>query len=303
MLFRSLAGTGVLDSMRAVANFRETLGFDSDKPAVVGYGYSGGGIATSWAASLQPTYAPEINIKGWTSGGTPANLTGTAVFIDGTMFVGFLPQVIAGLSAPSAYGEQLEPVLNRVITADGDAIIEQAKQICGAENLFTIPFQRIQTEKFQTLGKDVFYDPTIAKILERCIMGQHRNETPTAPMYMYHAPHDEVVPYSNATTLRDAWCNAGASVRFITIASGGHAGGEILGFPGAYKFVQAAFNGTTESGCTQDDILDDKLNVLALGASLEPILTGLADGLAVAGKKDKNIIEDPSKSKETVAQR
>ena len=131
-------------------------------------------------------------------------------------------------------------------------------------------------------------------------MGQHKNETPTAPVYMYHAPHDEVIPYSNATTLRDTWCNAGASVQFVNVENGGHATTEIIGFPGAYKFVQAAFNGTTESGCTEDDVLDDKMNVVALGASLEPILVGLANGLAVAGRKDKNIMEDPSNLNKTI---
>lgn len=295
-----LAGTGVLDSMRAVANFRETLGFDSDHPAVVGYGYSGGGIATSWAASLQPSYAPEIQIKGWASGGTPANLTGTAVFFDGTLFVGFLPQAIAGLTAPSAYGAELEPILHKIITANGTAFLEQSKRICGAVNLFTIPFQRIQSKKFQTMGKDLFYEPTIAKVLEQCTMGQYRNETPTAPVYMYHAPHDEIIPYSNATTLRDTWCDAGASVHFANIESGGHATTEIIGFPGAFKFVKAAFAGSTGSGCSEEDILDEKLNVVALGASLEPILAGLANGIAVAGRKDENIMEDPSNLNKTI---
>ena len=295
-----LAGTGVLDSMRAVANFRETLGFDSDHPAVVGYGYSGGGIATSWAASLQPSYAPEIQIKGWASGGTPANLTGTAVFFDGTLFVGFLPQAIAGLTAPSAYGAELEPILHKIITANGTAFLEQSKRICGAVNLFTVPFQQIQSHKFQTLGKDLFYEPTIAKVLEQCTMGQHRNETPTAPVYMYHAPHDEIIPYSNATTLRDTWCDAGASVHFANIESGGHATTEIIGFPGAFQFVKAAFAGSTGSGCSEEDILDEKLNVVALGASLEPILAGLANGIAVAGRKDENIMEDPSNLNKTI---
>lgn len=295
-----LAGTGVLDSMRAVANFRETLGFDSDNPAVVGYGYSGGGIATSWAASLQPTYAPEIAIKGWASGGTPANLTGTAVFFDGTLFVGFLPQAIAGLTAPSAYGAELEPILNRIITANGTAVLDQSKRICGVENLFTVPFQQIQSTKFQTLGKDIFYEPTIAKVLSQCIMGQHKNETPKAPVYMYHAPQDEIIPYSNATTLRDDWCNAGASVHFVNVENGGHATTEVIGFPGAFKFVKAAFAGAAGGGCSEETILDEKLNLVALGVSLEPIGVGLANALAIAGRKDKNIMEDPSNLNKTV---
>jgi hypothetical protein len=36
-------------------------------------GYSGGAIATGWAAQLQPTYAPELAFVGAVAGGTPAD--------------------------------------------------------------------------------------------------------------------------------------------------------------------------------------------------------------------------------------
>lgn len=294
-----LAGTGVLDSMRAVANFKSTLGFSSDTPAVVGYGYSGGGIATGWAASLQPTYAPEIAIKGWATGGTPANLTGTAVFIDGTLFAGFLPQSLAGLGAPSAYGAELEPVYKEIITPYGQTVLDTAKQICGAENILTFAFQEIQSTKVQTLGKQVLYQPTIRSVLDRNIMGQSASETPKAPVYMFHAPPDEIIPYANATTLRDEWCGYGASVQFVTVQNGGHATTEIIGFPGAFNFVKAAFAGTAGSGCSQKTILDDSLSPLALGVSLEPIIVGLLNGLAIAGRKDANIVADANNLKKT----
>ncbi|GAB7327386.1 hypothetical protein MBLNU13_g11254t1 [Cladosporium sp. NU13] len=295
-----LAGTGVLDSMRAVKNFKSTLGFSND-PAVVGYGYSGGGIATGWAASLQPNYAPELSttIKGWATGGTPANLTGTAVFIDGTAFAGFLPQSLAGLSAPSAYGAELEPVFNEILTPYGQTVLDTAEQVCGAQNIFTFAFQEIQSTKVQTLGNQVLYQPTIAGILQQNVMGQSAGETPKAPVYMFHAPQDEIIPYANATTLRDEWCGYGASVQFVTVQNGGHATTEIIGFPGAFNFVKAAFAGTIGSGCSQKTILDDSLNPLALGVSLEPILVGLLNGLAVAGRKDANIIADPGTLKKT----
>jgi hypothetical protein len=82
---------GVLDSMRAVANFKSTLGLNTSTPKIVGYGYSGGAIATGWAASLISSYAPELKVLGWASGGTPANLTGTPVFLDGGLYASFLP--------------------------------------------------------------------------------------------------------------------------------------------------------------------------------------------------------------------
>jgi hypothetical protein len=39
---------------------------------------------------------------------------------------------------------------------------------------------------------------------------------------------------------------------------------------------------------------------VALGVSLEPIGVGLANALAIAGRKDKNIMEDPSNLNKTV---
>lgn len=295
-----LAGTGVLDSIRAVANFQETLGLSTATPQVVGYGYSGGAIATGWAASLQPSYAPELVIKGWAQGGTPANLTGTAELIDGTLFAGFLPQSLVGLSAPSAYGAELQPIIESIITAYGQSALDIAEQICGVENLFTFAFQQIQSTTFQSLGDQVFYEPTFAAVLQQTIMGLYANETPTAPVYMFHASQDEVIPYANASTLYTEWCDDGASVQFVTFAAGGHATTEVIGFPGALEFVQAAFSGTVASGCSQATELNDTLDPLALGVNLEPILVQLLNALAIAGREDVNIVNDLGTLNETV---
>ncbi|CAD0111530.1 unnamed protein product [Aureobasidium uvarum] len=295
-----LAGMGVLDSMRAVANFKSTLGFTTSTPKIVGYGYSGGAIATGWAASLISNYAPELNVLGWAQGGTPANLTGTAVFIDGTLFAGFLPQALVGLSADSAYGAQLDPVYDRIITPDGRNILNVAEQICGVENLFTFAFQSVQSTNVQTLGDKVFYEPTIAGVLEKNVMGVNSDETPKAPVYMYHATNDEVIPYANATTLYSDWCADGASVHLTTIANGGHATTEIIGFVGAFNFVKAAFAGTVASGCSTSTELADTLDPLALGVSLEPVIVQLLNALAVAGRKDINIKNNIQTLNETV---
>lgn len=53
-----LEGMGVLDGMRAVQNFADKLGMSTNKPAIVGTGYSGGAIATGWAASLHQATRP-----------------------------------------------------------------------------------------------------------------------------------------------------------------------------------------------------------------------------------------------------
>ena len=295
-----LAGTGVLDSMRAVSNFKDTLGLSTSSPKIVGYGYSGGAIATGWAASLHSNYASELDVLGWAQGGTPANLTGTAVFLEGTLFAGFLPQALVGLSTPSAYGAQLNPVIQSIVTPYGQDVLDTAKQICGTENLFTFEFGRIESTDVQKLGDKVYYQPTIAAVLEQTVMGVNADETPTAPVYMYHATQDEIIPYANATTLDADWCGYGADVHFVTVANGGHATTEILGFVGAHNFVNAAFAGTVAKGCSQSTILDKTLDPAALGAELEPILVQLLNALATAGYKDVNIINNPGTLNKTI---
>jgi hypothetical protein len=295
-----LAGMGVLDSMRAVANFKDTLGFTTSTPKIVGHGYSGGAIATGWAASLLSSYAPELKVLGWAQGGTPANLTGTAVFIDGTTFAGFLPQAFVGLSVDSAYGAQLDPLFDRIMTPKGREVLNAAEQICGVEDLATFTFGQIQSTDIQILGNQVFMDPIFANVLAQNVMGVNSHETPKAPVYMYHAVPDEVIPYANASTLYSDWCADGASVHFTTYPSGGHLTTEILGFVGAFKFVKAAFAGTVASGCSTSTNVASSLDLLALGLQLEPVAVQLLNALAVAGRKDINIVNDVQALNETV---
>lgn len=57
------------------------------------WGYSGGAAAIGWAAALQPSYAPDINLAGAAHGGTPANLTAAAVYLNGSGGAGCKPIV------------------------------------------------------------------------------------------------------------------------------------------------------------------------------------------------------------------
>lgn len=57
------AGQAVLDGIRATENFTPA-GLEGTKTNVGIWGYSGGALASGWAAELQPGYAPELNIKG-----------------------------------------------------------------------------------------------------------------------------------------------------------------------------------------------------------------------------------------------
>ncbi|KAJ5093438.1 hypothetical protein N7456_009299 [Penicillium angulare] len=294
-----LAGMGVLDNMRAVSNFKD-LGLSTATPMIVGTGYSGGAIATGWAASLQPNYAPELDIKGWAQGGTPANLTGTMVFIDGTLFSGFLPPAVVGLSTPSAYGAELTPLLNKVITTKGQSVLQSARTNCAVGDIINFAEQSLFSTSIQTLGDGLLTDPTIKSVLDKNTMGVEKSETPTAPVFVYHASQDEIIPYANASTLVDSWCSNGADVKFTTFSNGGHATTEVVGLPDTINFVQSAFAGTTESGCSTSTELNSTLNPIALGVELEPILVKLIEVIATLGKSDSNVKQNLNVLKDVV---
>ena len=295
-----LEGMCVLDSMRAVSSF-DSLGLSSAKPMIVGIGYSGGAIATGWAASLQPTYAPELDIKGWVQGGTPANLTGTLIFVDGTPFSGFVPPAVVGLSAPSAYGAQLKPIIDGILTQEGKSVLDRARSSCATGDLTDFFERSLFSTEIQSLGDRLLYDPTIQSILLQNTMGVKQEQTPTAPTFVYHASQDEVIPYSDAEKMVDAWCGYGANVKFTTYGNGGHVTTEIVALPDAIGFVGAAFAGTTTSGCSRNTELNSLLNPIALGIELEPILVKLIELLTKAGSADSNVKQNLNVFQETVS--
>ncbi|RJE19545.1 secretory lipase [Aspergillus sclerotialis] len=284
-----LEGMGVLDNMRAVTNFREKLGLSTDKPMIVGAGYSGGAIATGWAASLQPSYAPELNIKGWVQGGTPSNLTSTLLLIDDSTFSGFIPAAVAGLTMPSTYGAELQPLMERILTDKGREALDFARSHCAVANLLKYPNLSLFSKDIQTMGEGLLEEPSIKSVLGKNIMGVNKDETPTAPVFAYHAKQDDIVPYDDASRMAKSWCDNGADVKFTTFAHGGHATTEIVALPDALNFVKAAFDGKTESGCSRNTELKSDLDPLALGVELEPILNRLIKVLSNLGKGDENM--------------
>lgn len=271
-----LEGMMVLDGMRAVKNFHVPLGLASN-PAIVGVGYSGGAIATGWAAGLQPTYAPDLAVKGWASGGTPANLTGVLVYIDNTPNSGYLPTSVAGLLKPSTYRAELLPVVDQYLTQKGRDAIEFASTHCAQDDLAAYANMSILDTTFQTLGPALLYNPTLRKVLGQNTMGQVKAETPIVPYHLYHSVQDEIIPYANTSTLHNAWCNNGATVKFTTFPTGAHAETAVKGYLGVLSFVNQAFGGSVTPGCESSTANGIDLRGAVVDPILKPLLAALED--------------------------
>lgn len=92
-------GYNTLDAIRATFNAPQ-IGL-SPNAKVVMMGYSGGAIATEWAAELAPTYAPDLsdNLIGATFGGTLVSPEHNLTYIEGTpIWGGVMPMAVIGVS-------------------------------------------------------------------------------------------------------------------------------------------------------------------------------------------------------------
>src|SRR3982750_789743 len=90
-------GHAMLDAVRAAT--RAGVGLAADAPVLL-WGYSEGGAAATWAAQLQPSYAPELRLLGTAAGGVPADVAAVARHLDGGAFFRFGVSGLTGLGAP-----------------------------------------------------------------------------------------------------------------------------------------------------------------------------------------------------------
>jgi len=92
-------GYNTLDSIRAALNAPE-IGLDRNAKVAL-LGYSGGAIATEWAAELAPTYAPDLkpNLIGAAFGGTLVSPEHNLTYVEGTpIWGGVMPMAVIGVS-------------------------------------------------------------------------------------------------------------------------------------------------------------------------------------------------------------
>ncbi|MCX5042421.1 lipase family protein [Aldersonia sp. NBC_00410] len=114
-------GMNTLDSIRAAFSPSSTVGLP-DGARIAMLGYSGGAIATEWAAELAATYAPEVNARmiGAAMGGVLVDPAHNLHYVEGTWFWGgVLPMALVGIAR--AFEIDFTPYL----TATGVAVFNE----------------------------------------------------------------------------------------------------------------------------------------------------------------------------------
>lgn len=193
-----MAGHATLDGIRATLKLPEA-GLGSGTP-IAGWGYSGGGQASAWAAQLQPSYAPELNVKGWAIGDFPGDLKKTLQGVDGGFASGFVLGALVGQA-------RQYPAVTPLFNEKGKQLESRIGKQCLVELVATNAFQKVSTYT----DVDIVNDPRTQQLFRDNSTGA---AAPSAPILFQQSPLDELIrPEYNIDTYR-SWCAKGATVQY-----------------------------------------------------------------------------------------
>ena len=223
-------GQATLDAMRAARQLREAA-LPKDGPLAL-MGYSQGGHSTSWAAQVQPEYAPELRLTAAAAGAVPSNLQRAAENIDGGVAAGLV--IYAAIGMDTAYPELN---LEKYLTEEGREAVEGIRDTCVLDGTI---FQYGFRESRSYTTADVPALPDWSKRLTENGVGAI---APDAPMFLYHARRDELIPYELSEQLRERWCKQGVNVRLQETQGADHSvTGTSLGNPVAIEWLAERFS-------------------------------------------------------------
>jgi hypothetical protein len=177
-------GTNTLDSLRAAIASSSTGLSKAQKIGMIGY--SGGAIATEWAAGLAPTYAPDINkrLVGAAFGGVLVDPAHNLHYVDGSsLWAGVMPMAIIGVSR--AFHIDLTPYLS----AYGLQIYNKLQKASIAEVLGQYPgltWAQMAKPEYQTPESVPLY----VQVVNELIMGT--GGTPTTPLLISQGANGEL---------------------------------------------------------------------------------------------------------------
>ncbi|MGW5073671.1 lipase family protein [Rhodococcus sp. NPDC004095] len=233
-----MAGHAVLDAVRAAVS-TPAFGLTPDAPVAM-TGYSGGAIATGWAAELAPTYAPELRVVGAALGGTPADYNLLLGSLDGR-------NLASGVLLGATLGVAREyPELYPLFNDNAWRLGSLARDLCLFG--FAVPGALVPI-RAQHLSDvpDVVHNPVAQAVIADNRLGA---QAPAAPILLYHGRHEFWITRQNAEHLYAEWCAGGADVRLAEYP-GEHLIVAIAGIPEAYHWIDARLAGVpVEPGCS-----------------------------------------------------
>jgi len=200
----AISGQATLDSIRAVRQLSRQTGMSASIPFVM-WGYSGGALATEWAAELQGSYAPgltDLAVCALVGGLTP-NLTNVFYTITekNTSSAFIIPDAIEGLS--TQFPELKQPVVSVLGRSSWGDVLAYVRGLVAAQDLGGLK---------SFIDRLLSVDDVKRVLSNDAVMGMHG--VPLMDMYVYEASYDQVSPVQDTRKLVDRYCGLRGKVHY-----------------------------------------------------------------------------------------
>lgn len=244
-------GHATLDAVRAVLSLERQWTLTRSAKVML-WGYSGGSIASEFAAELQVQYAPELSITGVAIGGLPTNITSSVLAANKSPFAGLLP---AGLVGVSKQHPAFNQTLRKSLKQNGEYNASTFLAVATMDvNTIFAEFAGQDMAAYFTDGFAIFESPEYKEVANTdAIMGYHG--VPQMPLFVYKAVHDELCPIAETDALVERYCGVGANILYQKNSVGGHLAEETNGDASALAWIGSVLEGTyNHTGCSVQSV-------------------------------------------------
>lgn len=245
----------ILDGIRAALGFAE-LGLNADSPTAL-WGYSGGGLASAWAAELAAAYAPEIKLVGAALGSPVGNPASVFLRLNTTRFAGLPALFVAGLCRTFP---EVDELLRRHCTSEGLAVFVSLQQMTTLSAVVTLAHRDLEDLLTIPLA-DFLAEPTIARVLEDIQPGQ---QAPAAPIFATQSVHDQLIAVDDVDEMMHRYSNAGAHVTYFRDCLSEHVSLHVLAAPITLDWLADRFAGRALAEPVSTTVLSTACSLRAL---------------------------------------
>lgn len=227
-------GFYVLDGVRAALSF-EPLGLRPDSSVAL-WGYSGGGLATSWAAEMAPEYAPELDVVGAALGSPVGDPASAFSRLNGTLHAALPTLVVEGLRR--AYPD-LDRIVRRHVSVEGLALLDSVRDLTTVAAVKKLAFHDLEDHIDIPLA-DLLATPEILEVFEAIQPGR---TAPSVPMLVVQAVHDQIIAVDDVDGQVDRYLDDGVHVTYLRDRVSEHLSLHPLATPLTLNWLQARFDG------------------------------------------------------------
>ncbi|GAA2059472.1 lipase family protein [Williamsia deligens] len=198
-------GYVTLDGLRAVLAY-EPAHVHPRSPAAL-WGYSGGGLASAWAAEMYARHAPELNLVGAVLGSPVGDLGHTYERLNGALFSGLPALVVSALR--HVYPE-LDRIIDEHATPSGRAKLAALQSMTTTEAVVRFMFTDMGAFLDRPLD-EILALPQVREVFDSIRLGQ---SPPTIPVLIVQACNDTIVAVDDIDELVRTYVAAGTDVTY-----------------------------------------------------------------------------------------